>query len=73
MVRDMPQIVAYNCMDLLIQIGQGSADGKNSTYGVCFSLCYVMISWDSKKQKSLLLNTAEAKYIATFDACTIAV
>jgi hypothetical protein len=32
-----------------------------------------MISWISKKQKSMELNTAEAEYIVACDACTEAV
>jgi hypothetical protein len=32
-----------------------------------------MISWASRKQKSVALNTVEAEYIATCDACTEAV
>jgi hypothetical protein len=32
-----------------------------------------MISWISRKQKSVALNTAEAEYIATCDACTEAI
>ena len=32
-----------------------------------------MISWASRKQKSVALSTAEAKYIVACDACTEAV
>jgi hypothetical protein len=32
-----------------------------------------MISWGSKKQKSVALNTAEVEYIATCEACTEAI
>jgi hypothetical protein len=51
----MPQTVMYNCMDLLIQIGQGVQMTKE--YLWCMF------------QKSVALNTAEAEYIAYFDAC----
>jgi hypothetical protein len=51
----------------------GSADDRKSTSGVCFSLGSAMISWISRKQKSVALNTAEAEYIAACDACTKAV
>ena len=47
----------------------GSADDRKSTYGICFRLGYVMISWASRKQKFVALNTTEAKYIATCLAC----
>jgi hypothetical protein len=32
-----------------------------------------MISWDSRKRKSVALNIAEAEYISTCDVCTEAV
>jgi hypothetical protein len=51
----------------------GSADDKNSTYGMCFSLGSTMISWASKKQKSVTLSIVEAKYIVACDASTEAV
>jgi hypothetical protein len=51
----------------------GSADDRKSTSGMCFSLGSAMISWASRKQKSVALNTAEAEYIAACDACTEAV
>jgi hypothetical protein len=51
----------------------GSASDRKSTSGVCFSLGSAMISWASRKQKSVTLNTAEAEYIAACDACTEAV
>jgi hypothetical protein len=38
----------------------GSADDRNNTSSICFSLGSVMISWASKKHKSVALNTAEA-------------
>jgi hypothetical protein len=51
----------------------GSAKDRRSTSGMCFSLGYAMISWGSRKQKSVALNTAEAKYIAACEACTEAI
>jgi hypothetical protein len=47
----------------------GSADRK-STYGLCFSLGSVMISWARKNQKFVPLSTAKEKYIVACDACT---
>jgi hypothetical protein len=47
----------------------GSENDINSTSGICFSLGSVMISWASKKHKSIALSTTEAEYIATCDAC----
>jgi hypothetical protein len=51
----------------------GSAEDRKSTSRLCFSLGSAMISWTSRKQKSVALNTAEAEYIAACDACTKAV
>jgi hypothetical protein len=51
----------------------GSADNRRSASWICFSLSFSTISWASRKHKSVALNTAEAEYIATCDACTEAV
>jgi len=65
----MSQIMMYNYMDIQILIGHG-VQVTNSTSGLCFSLGSALISWISGKQKSVVLNTAEEKYIAACDACT---
>eukprot|EP00253_Pinus_taeda_P036026 PITA_36026 len=44
-------------------IGANVVDRK-STSGCCFSLGSALISWMSKKQKSVALSTGEAEYIA---------
>jgi hypothetical protein len=46
----------------------GSVSDKKSTLGCCFSLGSSMISWQSRKQSSIALSTAEAKYIAACSA-----
>jgi hypothetical protein len=51
----------------------GSAEDRKSTSGMCFSLGSAMISWSSRKQKSVTLSTAEAEYMAACEACTEAV
>jgi hypothetical protein len=51
----------------------GIADDRKSTSGVCFSLGSAMISWTSRKHKSVALGTAEAEYIVACEACTKAV
>ena len=43
----------------------GSVVDQKSTSGCCFSLGSTLISWMSKKQKSVALSTAKANYIAT--------
>jgi hypothetical protein len=48
----------------------GSADDRNNTSSMCFSLGSIIISWASRKQKSVALSTTEAEYIAACDACT---
>jgi hypothetical protein len=51
----------------------GSAEDKKSTSGMCFSLGSTIISWSSRKQKSVALSTTKAKYMAACEACTKAV
>jgi hypothetical protein len=46
----------------------GSVFDRKSTSGCCFSLGSAMISWQSWKQSSIALSTAEAKYIAACSA-----
>jgi hypothetical protein len=51
----------------------GSVEDRKSTSGMSFSLGSAMISWSSRKQKSVALSTAEAEYMAACEACTEAV
>ena len=51
----------------------GSEDDIRSASWICFSLRFSMISWASRKQNYVALNTTEAEYIAVVDACTEAV
>jgi hypothetical protein len=51
----------------------GSAEDRKSTSGMCFSLGSALISWGSRKHKSVALNTVEAECIATCEACTEAI
>ena len=48
----------------------GSVDDRKSTLGGCFYLGNNLVSWMSKKQNSVSLSTAEAKYIAAGSCCT---
>jgi hypothetical protein len=50
-----------------------SADDRRSATWICFSLSFATMSWASRKQKFVALNTAEVEYIAACDACTEAV
>eukprot|EP00253_Pinus_taeda_P025500 PITA_25500 len=45
-------------------------DDRKSTSGNAFFLGDCLVSWLNKKQTSMSLSTAEAKYIATADCCT---
>jgi hypothetical protein len=47
----------------------GSAEDKNITSRICFSLGSTMISWGSRKHKSVTLSTKEEEYITACEAC----
>jgi hypothetical protein len=51
----------------------GSAEDRKSTSGMCFSFGSAVISWGSRKQKSVTLSTTEVEYMATCEACTEAI
>jgi hypothetical protein len=46
----------------------GSVSDRKSTLGCCFSMGSTMILWQSRKQSSIALSTAEAEYIAACSA-----
>jgi hypothetical protein len=46
----------------------GSVSDKKSTSGCCFSLGSTMISWQTRKQSSISLSTAEEEYIVACSA-----
>jgi hypothetical protein len=46
----------------------GSVSDRKRTSGCCFSLGSSIISWKSRKQSSITLSTAEAKYIVVCSA-----
>lgn len=43
-----------------------SAKDSKSSSRYCFNLSFIMISWMSKKQTSITLNTAKAEFIAAW-------
>ena len=47
-----------------------NANDKKSTSGGCFYVGNNLVSWMSKKQNSISLSTAEAKYITASSCCT---
>ena len=48
----------------------GCIDDRKSTNGATFFLGGCLVSWSSKKQSSVSLSIAEAKYIAVASCCT---
>ena len=46
----------------------GSAVDRKSTSGCCFSLGSAVVSWFSRKQKSVALSSAEAEYMVASQA-----
>jgi hypothetical protein len=47
----------------------GNADDRKITSGECFYIGTNMIAWSTKKQNSISLSIAEAKYIAAGNCC----
>jgi hypothetical protein len=47
----------------------GSADDRRSATWICFSLSFAIMSWASRKQKFVALNTTKEEYIAACDTC----
>ena len=43
---------------------EGSVVDRKSTSGCCFSLGLAVVSWFSRKQKSVALSSVEAEYMA---------
>ena len=52
---------------------EGSMHDRNSTSRCCFGLGFVVISWFSRKQTSVGLNSAKTEYIAACMAAREAV
>jgi hypothetical protein len=48
----------------------GNADDRKSTSGGCFYVGTNVVAWMSRKQDSISLSIAEAKYIASGSCCT---
>jgi hypothetical protein len=59
----------------LLLVGYSDSDytrckvNRKSTFGGCHLLGRSLVSWTSKKQKSVALSTAEAEYIASGACC----
>ena len=56
-------LVGYSDSDWL-----GSASDRKSTSGYCFGLGSTVVSWFSRKQKSVALSSVEAEYMAASQA-----
>jgi len=48
----------------------GSVDDRKSTSGGAFFMGSILVSWFNKKQSSIALSTAEAKYVVVASSCT---
>jgi hypothetical protein len=57
-------LIMYSNVDYV-----GCKIDRKSTSGTCQFLGRSLVSWASKKQKSVALSTAEADYIATGHCC----
>ena len=51
----------------------GSVSDRKSTSGCCFGLGSTVVSWLSRKQKSVALSSAEAEYMAASQAACEAI
>jgi hypothetical protein len=51
-----------------IQNGYGCVSGRKRTSGCCFRLGSTVVSWFSRKQKSVALSSAEVEYMASIQA-----
>ena len=60
--------MSIDCMVIQMQIGLKVSQIEKITLGGCYSLGSAMISWFSRKQSSVALSTAKAKYIAACSA-----
>ena len=60
---DGVRLVGYSDLDWA-----GCASDRKSTNGCCFGLGSAVVSWFSKKQKSVALSSAEAEYMAASQA-----
>jgi hypothetical protein len=57
---DGVQLVGYTDSDW-----PGCVGDRKSTYGCCFGLGSTVVSWFSRKQKSVALSSAEAEYMVS--------
>jgi hypothetical protein len=60
-----PTLMGYSDSDYANNSG---ADGRKSISGHCFTLGSGVISWSSKKQKTIADSTCAAEYMAASDA-----
>ncbi|GBM44553.1 Retrovirus-related Pol polyprotein from transposon TNT 1-94 [Araneus ventricosus] len=56
-------------MDILTPTGGNSQEDRKSYYGYCFMLSNSVISWKSRKQKTVALSSTESEYMSLSDSC----
>jgi hypothetical protein len=66
---DTPQLTGY----VDASHGERSSKSSHSTTGYCFHLCGGLLSWASRKQKTVATSSTEAEYIAACSATKEAV
>ncbi|XP_043710619.1 secreted RxLR effector protein 161-like [Telopea speciosissima] len=65
---DQLEVIGYSDSDFA-----GCLDSRKSTFGYVFLLAGGTISWKSKKQTCVSTSTMEAKFVACFEATSMAI
>ena len=69
MPKKKEKLGAYNLVGYSDSDFVGCKIDRKSTSGTCHFIGYALVSWHSKKQNSVVLSTAKAKYISAGSCC----